>query len=183
MRFIAIDSSLCNTGVVYGTIDENNNIHVTGMHLCETLKTKNKQIRASSDTIVRCRETYRFVHNIINAIKPDVVFVETPSGSQQASGMKSYGVTCALIASINPDPIEVTPIEVKVAFMGNKTASKESIIEKASKLYPSLPWQYHAGKLQAKNEHCADAIAIVHAGIKTSDFKRLQNILTNGKVL
>ena len=176
MKFIAIDSSLSNTGVTYGTI-ENDIIQVDGIELIETSKTKNKQVRASSDTVSRCRETYTKLTIIIKGIEPDVIFMETPSGSQNASGMKSYGATCQLIAALNPEPIEVTPHEVKMASVNDKKASKEKMITWAINVYPHLSWLYHAGKLQAKNEHMADAIAIAYAGIETAEFKRLQHYL------
>lgn len=175
MKFISIDTSLRYTGIAIGNIDTENNISVSNIVLTETKKTENKQVRASSDTIERCRQTHLFVHDILEKEKPDVIFVETPTGSQSANGMKSYGAVCALIASIiTPPPIEVTPIEVKVAYMNDKTASKEAIINKAAANHPELNWFYHAGKLQNKNEHMADAIAIVHAGIKTNQFKQIQ---------
>lgn len=180
MKFISIDSSLRYTGIAVGRITKTNEILVDKILLTETKKTKNKQIRASSDTIQRCRKTHQFVHDTLNSVKPDVIFVETPSGSQNSSAMKSYGAVCALIASItSPPPIEVTPIEVKVAYMGNKTASKESIIKKASETYPDLDWFYHQKKLQNKNEHMADAIAIVHAGVLTDQFKQIQQFIQN----
>lgn len=177
MKYLSIDASLRFTGIAIGEIESGSNIDVQHIHLCETQKSKNKKIRASSDTIQRCRETYLFVHHLIQEHNPKVIFAETPSGSQSSSAMKSYGTVCALIASINPPPIEVTPIEVKVAYMGSKSASKQAIIEKAVKTYPDLPWYYHGEKLQNKNEHLADAIAIVHAGILTDQFKQILNFI------
>lgn len=178
ITFLSIDSSLSNTGIAFGEIENGMIKSIQGISLCETQKTKNKQIRASSDTINRCRETYRFVQHAIKAFNPSVVFVETPSGSQSSNGMKSYGTTCQLIASITPDPIEVTPEEVKRASVGRKDASKRDIINWAYKLYPSLQWYVYRENLQDKNEHMADAIAIAYAAIKTSDFIRLTS-LTN----
>ena len=175
-KFVAIDSSMRNTGVVVGRIIDNE-IFVDTIHLTTTEKTKNKQVRASSDTVSRCRSTFNFVQDILKKETPNVVFAETPSGSQSSSAMKSYGITCMLIASINPPPIEVTPIEVKMASFGKKTASKKDMIDWAANKYPDLPWFFHGGKLQAKNEHIADAIAAAHAGIKTNEFKQLINLL------
>ena len=63
--------------------------------------------------------TFDKLQELINEHKPQVIFAETPSGSQTSSGMKSYGMTCQLIAVLKPEPIEVTPIEVKVAFTGS----------------------------------------------------------------
>lgn len=179
MKFLSIDSSLSNTGIAAGEIYDK--IIVQHIYLIQTEKTKNKKVRASSDTIARCRTTYDGVHNIIQKFKPDVIFAETPSGSQSASGMKSYGSTCQLIASISPPPIEVTPDEVKKASVGRKDASKKEIIDWAYNLYPALKWRFYKGNLQAKNEHMADAIAAIFAGIKTDEFKRLMSIVSKSE--
>jgi len=177
MKFISIDSSLAHTGIAIGTIGPTNVITVEEIALNSTEKSKNKQVRASSDTIERCQRTFQFVQACIFTHSPDVIFVETPSGSQSAAGMKSYGATCQLIATLVPDPIQVTPNEVKMASVGSKTASKVQMIEWAYAKYPKLEWYWHAKQLQAKNEHMADAVAIAHAGIKTADFIRIQHLI------
>lgn len=181
ISFVSIDSSLSNTGIAIGQIAINHNdvkILVDAIFLHETVKTTNKQIRASSDSIQRCRSTHEFVHGVLNKLKPNIVFAETPSGSQSANGMKSYGVTCQLLGSITPPPIEVTPIELKKATVGRKSASKTDIINWAYNKYPMLKWQINQtginkGKLKNKNEHMADAIGVVYAGILTNEFKRM----------
>jgi Holliday junction resolvasome RuvABC endonuclease subunit len=178
-KFIAIDSSLANTGIAIGEIDQNRNVKVHAIGLNETIKSKNKQIRASSDTISRGRQTHTFIHSLLESVQPDFVFVETPSGSQSSAGMKSYGMTCQLIAGLDPKPIEVTPDEVKKASVGKKTASKKEMMDWAYGLFPDLEWFVNksTGKLQNKNEHMADGIAIVYAGIKTDDFVRVFEII------
>jgi len=179
MKFLSIDSSLSNTGIAVGTINTEGVIHVGHIYLHETEKTKHKQVRASSDTIARCKSTIQFISQILIDEDPVIIFVETPSGSQSANGMKSYGATCQLIATLTPDPVEVTPMETKLMSVGSKTASKQDIINWAYRAYPNLKdqWFYHNGKLQAKNEHMADAIAIAWAGVRTSEFKKLMKIL------
>lgn len=177
IKFVSFDPSLRNTGVCYGTIDENNNIYVKNTILLSTESEKNKRVRVSTDTINRSREIYKFLQQIIEEWKPNITFVETPSGSQNASSMKSYGVICALISTISPAPIEVTPTEVKQAFIGSKTASKQQIIDKAVELYPEAGWLKIKGRILKKNEHCADAVAIVFAGVKTVQFKQIVNFL------
>ena len=182
MKYLSIDSSLAHTGIAVGEILPDGTFTVETIDLWETEKTKNKQVRASSDTVARCRETFMYLQAWIRNIKPAIIFVETPSGSQSASGMKSYGATCQLIASLQPEPIEVTPTEVKIAALRNKTASKRDMINWAYNKYPELKgWEWNnKGVLQDKNEHMADAIAIVHAGVQTPEFKKL-NHLFNAK--
>lgn len=174
MKFISIDSSLANTGVAVGTVDKDGAITITEIHLVSTKKTDNKQIRASSDTISRCRETFEFVQTHIDRVKPHAVFAETPSGSQSSSGMKSYGSTCMLIAALSPPPFEVTPQEVKLASFGKATASKKDMMNWAEALHPDLEWDKNKnGTLKNKNEHMADAIAIAYTAVKTAEFKRI----------
>jgi len=180
MKFISIDSSLANTGVAVGTIDMAGRITVTKIMLTETKKTKNKQVRASSDTISRCRQTHEFLTEIIMKEMPTLLFAETPSGSQSSAGMKSYGATCMLIASLLPPPIEVTPDEVKKASVGKSTASKKEMMEWAENLFPDVQWDKNKdGSLKNKNEHMADAIAIAYAAVKTDIFKRMQSLFNS----
>ena len=176
IRYMAIDPSMSNTAIVYGYIQDGI-ISCEGYKLLETEKTKNKQIRASSDTISRCKILHNGIQNSIKEWEPRVIFVETPSGSQSAVSMKGYGICCALIATMNPAPIQVTPHEVKMGSVGKKTASKKEMIDWASEKYPNLVWLYYGGKLQAKNEHLADAIATAHAGILTNDYERLITLI------
>lgn len=178
--FLSIDSSLSNTGVASGFIDSiTGEIDVNSIKLVETSKSTNKQIRASSDSIGRCRQTFDFVINEVYSVVPRIIFAETPSGSQSAAGMKSYGATCQLIASLKPQAIEVTPQEVKMASVGIKTASKDDMMVWARNKYPSLPWIINksTNKMQNKNEHMADAIAIVYAGVATKEYKQLISLI------
>lgn len=177
MRFISIDSSLSNTGVAVGQIKNLDHIDIEYIKLHKTKKSKSKQIRASSDVISRCRSTWEFLSDIIKEHDPHFIFIETPSGSQNASGMKSYGVTCQLIACLEPRAMEVTPMEVKVATVGHQKASKEEMIEWAYKRYSDLQWTFHNGKLKNDNEHMADAICVAYAAIATTDFIRVFEIL------
>jgi Holliday junction resolvasome RuvABC endonuclease subunit len=179
MKFVSIDSSLANTGIAIGTIEKDKSVKAEKIFLHETKKTTNKQVRASSDSIARGRSTFMFLREILTTWKPDFIFVETPSGSQSSAGMKSYGMTCQLIAGLEPKPIEVTPDEVKKASVGKKTASKKEMMDWAYNLFPDLEWDINksTGQLKNKNEHMADAVAIVYAGIKTDDFVRVFEII------
>ena len=180
MKFISIDSSLANTGIAIGNVGPTGVITVSRIALTETKKSQNKQVRASSDTIARCRQTYRFVKAIIEQERPGVIFMETPSGSQSSAGMKSYGSTCMLIGALEPPPIEVTPNEVKMASVGKSTASKADMIDWAYNLYPNVQWNKNKdGSLKNKNEHMADAIAIAYAAVNTDTFIRIQSLFNS----
>jgi Holliday junction resolvasome RuvABC endonuclease subunit len=177
MRFLAIDSSLANTGVAWGEYSEGVFFNLF-LGMTSTEKTKNKSVRASSDTIERCAKTCGFIDGILNVAKPDVIFVETPSGSQNSSAAKSYGIVCMLIATLSPSPIQVTPIEVKQATVGKKTASKQEMIDWAYAMHPeAIGWELRNGSPLKKMEHVSDAIAIAYAGILTDEFKRIEKFI------
>jgi len=57
IRFISIDSSLANTGIATGYIDEKDEINVETISLHEKKKDNSKKVRASSNTIARGQST------------------------------------------------------------------------------------------------------------------------------
>lgn len=180
MKILTIDPSMSHTALVLFELNTfTMEAKVVWSTTLNTEKANKKmQIRASSDLIGRCRELYRPTQEHIRQLEPDLIFAETPSGSQSASGMKSYGVSCFLLATLSPDPIEVTPIEVKKASVGSKTASKAEMIAWAFEKHPELQWKLDkSGKPQVTTEeHKADAVAVFYAGIQTSDFKRILSL-------
>jgi Holliday junction resolvasome RuvABC endonuclease subunit len=184
MKILTIDPSMSHTALVLFELDVKTMIaSVIWSTTLNTEKTKSKQVRASSDLIGRCRDLYEPTQHYIKIHQPDLIFAETPSGSKSASGMKSYGVSCFLLATLTPSPIEVTPIEVKKATVGNKTASKAEMIAWAFNKHPELEWKLDkSGKPQVTTEeHKADAVAVFYAGIKTADFSRALSVLQLNK--
>ena len=176
MVVLGIDPSLANTCIVVGELSDKGFSPIT-YKVISTEKTQTKQIRASSDLIDRCREIHRALEFFCEKYSPGMIFVETPSGSQSASAMKGYGVSCALIATLKPSPIEVTPTEVKMASVGVKTASKKEMIDWAFDKYPSVGWECRNGYPLNRMEHLADALAVIEAGVRTPEFIRLRAAL------
>lgn len=172
MTIIGIDPSMSNTALVAMKDGK-----VIDRMLIETEPAKGKQVRVNSDTIARCRKIYGGAHDFVVRNNPDIVISEVPSGSQGNRAAVGYGVVCMLLAGMGY-VMEVTPDEVKVAATGKKTASKKDMIEWAMDKHPELEWNYHKvkGKMvqtEAKNEHLADAVAVIYAGMKLPEFQRL----------
>ena len=176
MKIVSIDPGLRNTALVYSELTDGV-VKVIDSVTIETEKSKQKQVRASSDLIHRCDVLHRYVNKFLEKHSPEIIFVETPSGSQSASGMKNYGVSCYLIATLTPRAIEVTPTEVKKATVGTKTASKHEMIAWAFEKHPEAPWTLRNEFPLAKQEHMADAIAIIYAGMKTPAYSWLTSAL------
>lgn len=175
MKIVSIDPSLRNTALVYSELTDGV-VKVIDSVTIETEKSKLKQVRASSDLIHRCDVLHRHVNKFLEKHSPEIIFVETPSGSQSASGMKNYGVSCYMIATLTPRAIEVTPTEVKKATVGTKTASKHEMIAWAFEKHPEAPWTLRNDFPLAKQEHMADAIAIIYAGMITPAFDWIKSV-------
>lgn len=177
-----LDPSLSNFGLVKGILDLSGSsptFNLTDMLLQEskaTDKKSQKVVRKNSDDLDRARLLHTGMTEFIRDV--DIVCVEIPVGSQSARAMASYGICIGVIASINKPLIQVTPTEVKVAATGRKTATKAEMIEWATSIYPSAGWLTRVVKgqtfLVSKNEHLADALAAIKAGVQTDTFKQMQ---------
>lgn len=142
-------------------------------------KSAKKVVRKNSDDLRRARIQQRAMVEFCQGSQ--LAFVEVPVGSQSARAMASYGICVGVLASCPISMIEVTPTEVKLAATGSKVASKMQMIEWAIETHPDAPWLTRKQKgeivpVQA-NEHLADSVAAIHAGIMTEQFSQLISLL------
>ena len=141
--------------------------------LTKTVKSKNKQVRASSDKLMRGRQLREAF--LSHEAKAHINAAEVPSGTQSATAATALGIATGVLACHHKPLIEVSPTEVKKSVTGYATASKEEMIEWATDLWPDLDWlagRAILGKYAQDNEHLADALAIVHTAIRTEQFKQ-----------
>lgn len=178
VKIMGIDPSLNNFGFFFGFLDINTgfleNPHVFLSQLPE--KKTSKIVRQNSHDLQSARFHASNLEEFIAHHQPDVICVELPVGSQTARAMASYGICIGVISSISRPLIQVTPLEVKLAATGSKTATKTQMIEWAVEQYPEAAWLKHGGKLTAKNEHIADALGAIYAGVKTDQFKLITSL-------
>lgn len=174
-----MDPSLRNWGLSEAQLDlATGCLSTPFMSLISVKDVKGKQVRQNS-TDLHIAEQLALAA-LAAARKAKVVFVECPVGSQSARAMASYGICVGVLGAIRAEGIpliEVTPLEVKHAFTGNKHATKEEMIAKAVELYPNANFPMHHKKLSSKAEHVADATAAIHAGVRTPVFKNLMRLL------
>ena len=173
------DPSFTNWGIAEGQLDlDTGYLENVRLGIVSTEKGRAKQVRTNSDDLQRCEELARKALEVGRRCK--AIFVEVPVGSQNASGMKAYGVVCGILGTLRAEGIqiiEVTPTEVKKTFTGNKNATKEQMIAQAVQLYPDANFPMHRGQIASKAEHVADALAAIHAGVSTPIFQNLLRIL------
>ncbi len=177
IKVVSFDPSLNNFGIVKATIDsETLEIVVDEMILAQPAKADKqakKSVRKNSDDLRRARWLQA---NMRDACKgASVAMAEVPVGSQSARAMASYGICIGVLSSCKLPLIEVTPNEVKIISVGKKTASKAEMIAWATEKHPEANWKTRKLKgetvLTNDNEHLADAVAAIYAGIHSEQFK------------
>ena len=184
MRIIGCDPSLRNFGIVEADLDiQTMKFEVVNMRLIESEDNAKAQktVRKNSDDLRRASLLHEgFVSACQGA---SFAFVEVPVGSQSARAMASYGICVGVLAACPIPMIQVTPTEVKLAGTGIKSATKDEMIEAAVKLHPKAPWMTRKLKgemsLLASNEHLADALFAIEAGIRSTQFKSAIELIKN----
>ena len=183
LNVLGMDPSFSNWGFAYAQFNvATKELKVLKVAIATTAKTKVKNSRVSTDDLSRARVLSDAVYAALSDVH--MIFVEVPHGSQSARAMASYGVCIGILSSLrtNNHPfIQVSDLDVKMATIGVKTASKADVIDRAVTLYPELDWPRVTRKNKttisaAKAEHMADAIGAIEAGLLTDDFAQLLSL-------
>lgn len=182
-RIVGMDPSMLNWGMVAAQVEFDAigafDIKITDMTVSqkeEADKTTKRQVRKNSLDIARAAELHGAVNAFVKTHQPSFVMVEVPHGSKSASGMKSYGMCVGVLGSIDVPLVEVTEAENKLASVGKKGASKKEMIAWAMAQHPEAPWKMQKKKgelisVDGYNEHLADAIGAIYAGIYSPLFQ------------
>ena len=180
IQVVGQDPSLRNWGLAVGHLElETMKLTVDSLNLTNPVLPSGKQVRQNSVDLESALQLYKGAADA--SIGAQAVFVEVPVGSQSARAMASYGVCVGVLGALRANGIpffEVTPTEVKLASVGNKTATKQDMIKWAMAAHPEANWPMYKqnGKdlvSEAKAEHMADAIAAIYAGIRCNSFQQM----------
>lgn len=176
LRVLGVDPSLRNWGIAWGIYcPESNQLIIDRLGSIQPVLPTGKQVRQNSIDLEAARQLSESI--TVYAKCMHAVFVEVPVGSQSARAMASYGICVGVLGALRASGVpffEVTPLEVKRAGAGNKTATKHDMITWAMRKHPEAPWPYHNGKVnESKAEHQADAIAAIYAGIASNPFQQM----------
>ena len=176
LKVVGFDPSLRNWGIAKGILTPlTGDLNITTLSVTQPALSKGKQVRQNS---LDLESAEQLAKEAISAAKDaQAVFVEVPVGSQSARAMASYGICVGVLGALRTIGIPfflITPEEVKLATGLTAKASKAEMIEWASITYPQADWPMHAGSINAsKAEHMADAVAAIHAGVNSQQFKQL----------
>lgn len=160
-KIIGMDPSLNHWGIAVMSYDPLLNVlELNQVDVIKTKPIKNSKLRKSIQDLNRAKTLIDGVYEYVK--EADVVVVELPHGSQSAQSMKSYAICIALTAaltSLDIPFIYMTALDVKKV-VGDKTASKESIISWVENKHPGI-----LSKYKNSAEHQADATVVVYAAL------------------
>ena len=182
---LGIDPSLSNLGMARCWIDlDTLEIGVDDLILVHTETDKTKTVIKTADNwrrAVELRAGMLAAAQGCSIAMVEIPLMITPSpgmpGGPAAASVANHnsGIAIGIVAGCPLPVIPVMPDEPKVQAVGSRRASKEEMIAWAVNKYPNAPWKtrMYRGKreLTKDNEHLADAVAIVNAGIRTNAFR------------
>ena len=185
LKIIGLDPSLTHTGIAIGEYDtDTRGFVVKELRLIVTENEKGKLVRQNSDDLRRARMVSEGIHLACEGALFAVS--EVPTGPQSARAALAFGMVIGILANVAVPLIQVTPTEVKMAAVGHRQASKEEMVEWAVGKHPLANWRlqerngatHKKGDLKNDNEHLADAVAVVEAGMLTDQWKNAIQMLT-----
>ena len=184
IRVLGMDPSLRNWGLAVAYLDLDTGVLTTPeISVVQPSDLVGKQVRNNSNDLHLAMQLADGIWS--EATRAQVIFVEVPHGSQSARAMASYGIVIGILGSLRSTGtpfIEVTAGDNKLIFTSKKNAPKELMISTARELYPDSNWPVHKnGSPLAKCEHMADAIAAIHAGVRTPAFQNLLQLFSGVK--
>ena len=177
IRVVGFDPSTSNWGICKATVDldDLSGFQVDDLILVQTNPETKKGVRKDSDDIRRAQEVRGGMMLACNGAS--IAISEIPfmnPGSYAAANFNS-GLVTGVLASCPLPLIQVFPSEVKLKATGIRSATKDEMIEWAMNRFPDAPWIMR--KLKGKsvptaaNEHLADAVASINAGLQSEQFR------------
>lgn len=176
IKVVAFDPSTTNWGIAVGSVNiaDLDDLQIVDLRLSKTASEVGKGVRKDSDDL---RRAVAQRESMLEAVEgAAVVISELPFCNPNAYASSNYnsGLVVGVLAACPIPLIQVFPQEVKKLVTGSRHAGKEEIIEWATEKWPSAPWKTRnlKGKrvLTKDNEHLADAVAALYAGIRTDQF-------------
>lgn len=177
IKVVGFDPSMTNWGCCLATVDVNTlEVAIQGLQIYQTESEARKGVIKQSDDLRRAIEVRNGMLKACDGAAFAISEIPFMNPGGYASANFNSGLVTGVLASIEIPLIQVFPRDVKIAAVGHKDACKEEMIEWAITKYPDAPWLTvkRKGKMvpTKANEHLADAVAAIHAGIQTEQFRQ-----------
>lgn len=185
---VSFDPSMSHFGIAKATVDlETSEVVVQELKLVNTAPEDKRVMVKSSDDLRRARECQVAMEEACEGRA--FAFAEIPfmHATMYPSAILNTGIVIGILSSCPLPIIQVQPQAVKLATVGTRQAAKEEMIAWAVAKHPTAPWitvkRKGAMVPTAANEHLADAVAAIYAGLHTDQFKQVQGLYQSTKAV
>lgn len=196
IRVAGFDPSFRNWGMSFGWLDlDSLSYTIDGLHLIQTASSSDKKIKKNTSDTESAFQLQKGVLDKISEHEVKMVFAELPDSGQSYRAGVGQGIILSSMARLRLEGVPVvylTYSQLKMAATNTQNATKKQMISWAKSKFPDAPWLCHTrkGKTHKKgdpddtrNEHLADSIAAIEAGVQDPEFLSILGILRmqNGK--
>lgn len=170
MRVLGIDPSLRNFGIVYAEVQGSTLQDVRFFQISSEMSKVTPKYLGTFDRYAKLSHLIGTFLDELPTSHIDKVYMEISTGSQDIRAAQAMAVStftgAIIFEKVGIDYDLVTPRMMKKYLLQNSTAEKKDIIENLSTRFPDLPWFRKGGKVLLKNEHLADALAVLLWGLE-----------------
>jgi crossover junction endodeoxyribonuclease RuvC len=173
---LGVDPSLCNVGLAAVRLFPDREEVVATAVVRTEPSAKKRKVAVSADDERRVSEITAGLDRAITEHRPHALVMEAPAGSKGARAARSLGLVVGAVVAVawvrGIPLVQVTPLDVKRATTGRKTADKDDVIAAVERRYPGVVWPEPWGVV----EHAADAIGAVMAALPTETLRMARRL-------
>lgn len=187
IKIIGMDPSMSNWGMCKATLDVTTmEWTVDDLILIETESESKKGVIKQSDDLRRAKIVKEGMIEACEDASFAISEIPFCNPAGYAGANFNSGLVTGVLASCPIPLIQVFPSEVKQKATGVRSATKGEMIEWAMGRFPAAPWRMRTLKGKrvptAANEHLADAVASINAGLDSQQLQQALAIYRGMKV-
>lgn len=187
IRIVGFDPSMSNWGVCKATLDVNTmEWTVDDLILIETESESKKGVIKQSDDLRRAKIVQAGMIEACEDASFAISEIPFCNPAGYAGANFNSGLVTGVLASCPIPLIQVFPSEVKQKATGVRSATKGEMIDWAMDRFSAAPWRMRTLKGKrvptAANEHLADAVASINAGLDSQQLQQALAIYRGMKV-
>lgn len=187
IKIVGFAPSMSNWGICKATLDVATlTWTVDDLILVETESESKKGVIKQSDDLRRAKIVQEGMIEACSDASFAISEIPFCNPAGYAGANFNSGLVTGVLASCPIPLIQVFPSEVKQKATGIRSATKGEMIEWAMNRFPDAPWRMRTLKGKrvptAANEHLADAVASINAGLDSTQLQQALAIYRGMKV-
>lgn len=187
IKIIGMDPSMSNWGMCKATLDVvTMEWTVDDLILIETESESKKGVIKQSDDLRRAKIVKEGMIEACSDASFAIGEIPFCNPAGYSAANFNAGLVTGVLSACPIPLIQVFPSEVKQKATGVRSATKGEMIEWAMSRFPNAPWRMRTLKGKrvptAANEHLADAVAAINAGLDSQQLQQALAIYRGMKV-